>query len=57
MTDMQIRLTDLARRLDELLRGFVPVETERLLVGLAPADDRLRARPRPKGCPDEWRSP
>jgi selenide,water dikinase len=45
-----IRLTDLAScggcaakysaaRLDELLRGFVPVEAEDLLVGLAPADD------------------
>jgi selenide, water dikinase len=50
MTDVQIRLTDLAScggcaakysaaRLEELLRGFVPVEAERLLVGLAPADD------------------
>ena len=26
-------------RLDELLRGFVPIEAEELLVGLAPADD------------------
>jgi selenide,water dikinase len=45
-----IKLTDLAScggcaakysaaRLDELLRGFVPVEAEDLLVGLAPADD------------------
>ena len=45
-----VRLTDLARsggcaakypaaRLEELLRGFVPVEAENLLVGLAPADD------------------
>jgi selenide,water dikinase len=45
-----IKLTDLAAcggcaakysaaRLDELLRGFVPVEAENLLVGLAPADD------------------
>ncbi|MDQ3778410.1 MAG: selenide, water dikinase SelD [Actinomycetota bacterium] len=45
-----IRLTELAScggcaakysaaRLDELLRGFVPVEAENLLVGLAPADD------------------
>jgi selenide,water dikinase len=45
-----IRLTDLAScggcaakysaaRLDELLRGFVPIEAEDLLVGLAPADD------------------
>jgi selenide, water dikinase len=46
----QIRLTDLAScggcaakysaaRLEELLRGFVPVEAEDLLIGLAPADD------------------
>ena len=28
-----------AARLDELLRGFVPVEAENLLVGLNPADD------------------
>jgi selenide, water dikinase len=28
-----------AARLEELLRGFVPVESENLLVGLAPADD------------------
>ena len=28
-----------AARLEELLRGFVPVEAEDLLVGLAPADD------------------
>jgi selenide,water dikinase len=45
-----IKLTDLAScggcaakysaaRLDELLRGFVPVEAEDLIVGLAPADD------------------
>jgi selenide, water dikinase len=45
-----IRLTDLAScggcaakysaaRLEELLRGFVPVEADDLLVGLAPADD------------------
>ena len=45
-----VRLTDLAQsggcaakysaaRLDELLKGFVPVEAEDLLVGLAPADD------------------
>src|SRR5438552_3648818 len=45
-----IRLTDLAAsggcaakysaaRLEELLKGFVPVEAEDLLVGLAPADD------------------
>ena len=50
MTAVDIRLTDLAScggcaakysaaRLDELLRGFVPVEAERLLVGLAPSDD------------------
>ena len=50
MTDVDIRLTDLAScggcaakysaaRLEELLRGFVPVEAERLLVGLAPSDD------------------
>ena len=47
---MAVKLTDLARsggcaakysaaRLEELLRGFVPVEAENLLVGLAPADD------------------
>jgi selenide,water dikinase len=46
----QIKLTDLAAcggcaakysaaRLEELLAGFVPVEAENLLVGLAPADD------------------
>jgi selenide, water dikinase len=46
----QIKLTDLAScggcaakysaaRLEELLRGFVPVESENLLVGLSPADD------------------
>ncbi len=46
----QIKLTDLAScggcaakysaaRLEELLRGFVPVDSENLLVGLAPADD------------------
>src|SRR5918997_5772831 len=46
----QIRLTDLASsggcaakysaaRLEELLRGFVPVDSDDLLVGLAPADD------------------
>jgi selenide,water dikinase len=46
----RIRLTDLAScggcaakysaaRLEELLRGFVPVEEDNLLVGLAPADD------------------
>ncbi len=45
-----VRLTDLAScggcaakysaaRLEQLLRGFVPVEAENLLVGLAPADD------------------
>ena len=45
-----IKLTDLAScggcaakysaaRLEELLRGFVPVEAENLLVGLAPSDD------------------
>src|SRR5437870_12721323 len=28
-----------AARLEELLAGFVPVEAENLLVGLAPADD------------------
>lgn len=28
-----------ARRLEELLRGFVPADSEDLLVGLAPADD------------------
>nr|MBA2359758.1 selenide, water dikinase SelD [Actinomycetota bacterium] len=46
----QVKLTDLAScggcaakysaaRLEELLRGFVPVDSEDLLVGLAPADD------------------
>jgi selenide,water dikinase len=46
----RVKLTDLAScggcaakysaaRLEELLRGFVPVEEENLLVGLAPADD------------------
>jgi selenide,water dikinase len=45
-----VKLTDLAvsggcaakysaARLEELLKGFVPVEAENLLVGLAPADD------------------
>ena len=28
-----------AARLDELLKGFVPLEAENLLVGLSPADD------------------
>jgi selenide,water dikinase len=48
--ETQIKLTDLAScggcaakysaaRLEELLQGFVPVEAENLLVGLAPADD------------------
>jgi len=46
----RVRLTELAScggcaakysaaRLEELLKGFVPVEAENLLVGLAPADD------------------
>jgi selenide,water dikinase len=46
----KVRLTDLAScggcaakysaaRLEELLKGFVPVDAENLLVGLAPADD------------------
>src|SRR5213079_90739 len=46
----RVKLTDLAScggcaakysaaRLEELLKGFVPVEAEDLLVGLAPADD------------------
>jgi selenide,water dikinase len=46
----RVRLTELAScggcaakysaaRLEQLLRGFVPVESENLLVGLAPADD------------------
>jgi selenophosphate synthase len=46
----RVKLTDLAAcggcaakysaaRLEELLRGFLPVEEENLLVGLAPADD------------------
>jgi selenide,water dikinase len=30
-----------AARLEELLKGFVPVEAENLLVGLAPADDAV----------------
>src|SRR6202040_2637747 len=30
---------DSAARLEELLKGFVPVEAENLLVGLSPADD------------------
>ena len=45
-----VKLTDLAScggcaakysaaRLEQLLAGFVPVEAENLLVGLAPADD------------------
>ena len=47
---MVVRLTELAKsggcaakysavRLEELLRGFVPVDAENLLVGLAPSDD------------------
>ena len=32
-----------AARLEELLRGFVPVEAENLLIGLSPADDDLLA--------------
>ncbi|HET8651246.1 MAG TPA: selenide, water dikinase SelD [Gaiellaceae bacterium] len=50
METAQIKLTDLAScggcaakysaaRLEELLRGFVPVDSDDLLVGLAPADD------------------
>ena len=50
MTDIDVRLTELAScggcaakysaaRLEELLGGFLPIEAERLLVGLAPADD------------------
>ena len=50
MSDVAVKLTDLAvsggcaakysaARLEELLRGFVPVEAENLLVGLDPADD------------------
>src|SRR5437899_12453425 len=46
----RVKLTDLAScggcaakysaaRLEQLLAGFVPVEAENLLVGLAPADD------------------
>jgi len=46
----RVKLTDLAScggcaskysaaRLEELLKGFVPLEAENLLVGLAPADD------------------
>jgi selenide,water dikinase len=49
-TEGASRLTDLvvaggcaakypARRLEELLAGFLPIESENLLVGLAPADD------------------
>ena len=48
--DTRVKLTDLAScggcaakysaaRLEELLQGFVPVASENLLVGLAPADD------------------
>jgi len=48
--ETRVKLTDLAScggcaakysaaRLEELLQGFVPVEAENLLVGLAPADD------------------
>src|SRR5438067_9699106 len=33
-----------AARLEELLKGFVPVEAENLLVGLAPADDAAVCR-------------
>jgi selenide,water dikinase len=50
VTETAVKLTDLAvsggcaakysaARLEELLRGFVPVEAENLLVGLSPADD------------------
>ncbi|HEX7255633.1 MAG TPA: selenide, water dikinase SelD [Gaiellaceae bacterium] len=50
METADVKLTDLAScggcaakysaaRLEELLRGFVPVDSEDLLVGLAPADD------------------
>ena len=50
MSDVAVKLTDLAAsggcaakypaaRLEELLRGFVPVDAENLLVGLDPADD------------------
>ena len=50
MSTPAVRLTDLvtsggcaakysAARLERLLAGFVPVEAENLLVGLAPADD------------------
>jgi len=50
MTQLHVNLTDLAScggcaakysaaRLEELLRGFLPVEAEQLLVGLSPADD------------------
>jgi selenide,water dikinase len=35
----QLRSKYSAARLEELLRGFVPVDAEDLLVGLAPADD------------------
>src|SRR3989442_6797484 len=46
----RVKLTDLAScggcaakysaaRLEQLLKGFVPVEAENLLIGLAPADD------------------
>src|SRR2546427_11592671 len=64
----RVRLTDLAScggcaakysaaRLEQLLKGFVPVEAEHLLVGLAPADDpaadhidEARAPLFPLGC-------
>jgi selenide,water dikinase len=50
VSDVAVKLTDLAvsggcaakysaARLEELLRGFVPVDAENLLVGLDPADD------------------
>lgn len=50
VSDVTLKLTDLAvsggcaakysaARLEELLRGFVPLEAENLLVGLDPADD------------------
>src|SRR5258707_15295311 len=40
-----------ASRLEELLRGFVPVEAENLLVGLDPADDAAVYRLDDEGAP------
>src|SRR3954453_14949551 len=59
----RVKLTDLAAcggcaakysaaRLEELLAGFVPVEAENLLVGLAPADGAAAHRLRRGGAPE-----